>query len=157
MRFLPGILRSRGAALVLALSLSGCVGPFSPSGPEKKALEDARRLWDRQQIASYTFRVRQVCFCVPSVRAPLAVVVEQGRVTSIVDAETGAPVQPEPFIPTTVDALFAAVEDAIDRDAARIDVRYDPQLGYPLEINIDFDLRIADEEVIYLASDLVRR
>jgi hypothetical protein len=148
---------ARAAALLLALSLSACVGPFSPSGPEEKALEDARRLWDRQQISSYRFVVQQVCFCGPSVRTPLAVVVEQGRVSAVTDAVTGAPVQPEPFIPITVDRLFAAIKDAIDRDAVRLDVRYDPQLGYPQEISIDFDERIADEEVTYLASALVRR
>lgn len=73
---------------------------------------------------------------------------------SITEAESGAPYDGDPFMPVTVDGLFAAIDDAIERDAARIDARYDPQLGYPLEIAIDFSERIADEEVSYFASDL---
>jgi Family of unknown function (DUF6174) len=139
--------------LGLALALAGCGGPFSPSGPAKD-LEAARRTWSRQGIASYRFRVTQNCFCAPGVRGPFDVVVEQGRVAAVTDGETGEPRTPEPFVPLTVEALFARVEDAIDRDAAQIDVRYDPALGYPQEIAIDFDRRIADEEVGYSASGL---
>lgn len=153
MRFLPGAPLARGAALILTLALSGCIGPFSPSGPVKDK-DEARRLWDRQQISSYRFRVSRLCFCAPDARRPLVAVVVGGQVTSLTDAETGAPFEGDPFMPVTVDGLFAAVDDAIDRDADRIDARYDPQLGYPLEIAIDFSERMADEEVAYYASEL---
>ena len=48
------------------------------------------------------------------------------------DPETGAPRTPSPFVPLTVEDLFAKVEEAIDRDAAASSrSRYDPELGYP--------------------------
>jgi hypothetical protein len=135
------------------MALAGCIGPFSPSGTQKD-LDQARRLWDRQHLASYQFHVSRLCFCAPDARRPLIAVVVQGQVASLTDAETGVPFTGDPVMPVTVPGLFAAIEDAINRNAAQVDVRYDPQLGYPAEITIDFDQRIADEEVRYFASEL---
>jgi hypothetical protein len=149
---LPGAGLTRGAVLAVAVALAGCDNPFS-SGPERD-LEEARRTWSRQGIASYRFNVSQLCFCGPDVHGTFAVAVVQGRVASVTDAETGEPRTPGPSVPLTVEALFAKVEDAIDRDADRIEVRYDPQLGYPLEIAIDFVERAVDDEVTYTASGL---
>jgi uncharacterized protein DUF6174 len=148
-----GAWAARRAVAALALAFAGCDSPFSSSGPEAD-LEEARRTWRRQGIASYSFKVSQLCFCGPDVRGTLAVVVEQGRVVSVTDEETGAPRTPHPVVPLTVEALFAKVEDAIDRDAHQIEVRYDPRLGYPLEIAIDFIELAIDDEVTYTASDL---
>jgi uncharacterized protein DUF6174 len=148
---LPGVGRARSVVLALALALAGCESPFSPTDE----LEEARRTWRQQGIASYRFTVSQFCFCVAEGRGTFDVVVEQGRVVSVADAETGAPRTPHPAVPLTVEALFAKVEEAIDADADEIEVRYDPRLGYPLEIAIDFIAGAIDDEVTYTASDLV--
>ena len=150
---LPGVGRTRAIVLASALALAGCHNPFSSSGL-KGDLEEARRAWSRQGITSYTFKVSQICFCTPETRGTFAVVVDRGRVASVTDLETGAPRTPSPLVPLTVEALFAKVEDAIDRDADQIEVRYDPRLGYPLEIAIDFVELAIDDEVTYVASDL---
>ena len=150
---LPGVGRALSIVLAAALPLAGCGNPSSPSGPEGD-LEEARRTWSGQGIDSYTFEVSQLCFCVAESRGTFAVTVVRGNVVSVTDAETGAPRTPGPFVPLTVEALFAKVEDALDRDAARIDVRYDPRLGYPQEIAIDFIALAIDDEVTYTASDL---
>jgi hypothetical protein len=149
---LPGTGTARALAAVLALALAGC-NPFSPSGAEGD-LEEARRTWTSQGIESYSFEVSQVCFCGPDVRGPLNVVVLQGQVASVTDAETGEPRTPNPVVPLTVEALFERVEDALDRDADGLEVTYDPQLGYPREIAIDFVEMAIDDEVTYTASDL---
>ena len=153
MAILPGAGLTRGAVLAAALAFAGCDNPFSSSGPERD-LEEARRTWGRQGISSYTFKVSQLCFCGPDTHGTFAVVVREGRVASVTDAETGAPRTPNPSVPLTVEALFAKVEDAIDHDADQLVVRYDPALGYPLEIAIDFIERAIDDEVTYTASDL---
>ena len=148
MRFLPGPGLARGSVVVLALAAAACGNPFSPT----EDLEDARRTWSRQGITSYRFTVNVLCFCID--RGPFAVVVEQGRVTSVTDPATGAPRTPDPFVPLTVEALFARIDDAIERDADEIEVRYDPTLGYPQEIAIDFIENAIDDEVTYTVSDL---
>jgi hypothetical protein len=154
MRFLPEAALARGLAVALAAALSGCGGPLAPSDVER-GLDDARGRWASQGISSYQFKVSRLCFCAPDARRPLLVVVQRGQVSSMTDAETGAAFTGDPFMPVTVDGLFAAIDDAIERDADQIDVRYDPQLGYPLEIAIDYSQQMADEEVTYFASDLV--
>jgi hypothetical protein len=154
MRFLPGAGFARAALVVVALAgLSACDNPMSATDD----LEDARRMWRSQGITSYTFRVEVLCFCVEEGRGPFAVTVEQGRVASVTDPETGAPRAANEFVPLTVEALFDKVEDAIERDAADLDVRYDARYGYPVEVAIDFIANAIDDEVTYRASDLAPR
>lgn len=150
---LPGAGRARAAALVLVSALAACDGPLDPTGVEGD-LADARRTWSRQGSASYRFTVSQLCFCGPDARGTFAVVVQGGRVTSVRDAETGAPRTPHPGVPLTVEALFEKVEEAIDLDADDLEVRYHPELGYPLEIAIDYVELAVDDEVTYTASNL---
>jgi uncharacterized protein DUF6174 len=142
---------ARRLMAVLALAAAACDNPLSPTGD----LEDARRTWSRQGITSYRFTVNVLCFCIS--RGPFAVVVERGSVTSVTDPATGEPRTPDAFVPLTVEALFAKVEDAIESDADEIDVRYHATLGYPEEIAIDFIERAIDDEVTYTASDLAAR
>jgi hypothetical protein len=143
---------SRLVVAGLTLLLAGC-WPFGASG-QRDALDSARSTWESRGFSSYEFRVQRICFCAPPATAPLLVRVQDGRPVSVTNADTGAPVSPDTGMPLTVDALFTVLDDAIDRDAARIDVQYDEALGYPLSMYIDYDERIADEEVTYQASGL---
>ena len=54
----------------------------------------------------------------------------------------------------TLDNLFDQIQSAIDRSATSISVRYNLTYGYPLSINIDYDEKIADEELYVTASGL---
>jgi hypothetical protein len=44
------------------------------------------------------------------------------------------------------------IKDAIARNASSLTVKYDPKLGYPTQINIDYDQQMADEE-LYLTIE----
>ncbi|MBT5773744.1 MAG: hypothetical protein HOH95_05130, partial [Dehalococcoidia bacterium] len=57
----------------------------------------------------------------------------------------------------TIDGLFNLIEEAIDQRAAAINVTYHPTLGYPLDAYIDYDLRIADEELGFTIHQLTLR
>ncbi|BAZ27608.1 hypothetical protein NIES4074_00350 [Cylindrospermum sp. NIES-4074] len=58
----------------------------------------------------------------------------------------GQPVDPVYFTAfNTVPELFDAIEDAIARNAYRLDAKYDRKLGYPTEITIDYSAQQADE------------
>ena len=143
----------RGLLMAAVLLLAGC-WPFSPSDRNRDALEGAQRKWQDRGYTSYEFRVQRSCFCAPPATAPLLVRVQDGQAVSVTNADTGAPATPTIGMPLTVDALFAIVDDAIDREAATLTVTYDDALGYPLNIAIDYDQRIADEEAYYTASGL---
>ena len=150
MRSLPVPCVLRAAVVAAVVALSACDNPMGPDDD----LEEARQKWSRQGFDSYRFTVSQLCFCGPDVRGTFRVVIQRGQVASVTDAQTGEPRTPHPAVPLTVEALFQKIEDAIDEDADEIDVRYDPALGYPQEIAIDFIENAIDDEVTYTASDL---
>jgi hypothetical protein len=52
-----------------------------------------------------------------------------------------------------VEGLFDIIDDAIERRAAQLLVQYDPDLGHPITIRIDYSRLTADDEVEYLISD----
>ena len=54
----------------------------------------------------------------------------------------------------TVEALFDLLEDAESEEAYSVDVEYDPLLGYPTDLFIDYSENTADEELGYRASGL---
>jgi hypothetical protein len=49
---------------------------------------------------------------------------------------------------STIDDLFSRIQDAIDLSAFSVQVSYDKTTGYPVDIYIDYDDRIADHEWI---------
>jgi hypothetical protein len=118
-------------------------GPASDEAPRELAL--ARERWEAAGPAAYEMTLRRSCFCPPDWRGPFRVTVRDGAVASV--TYEGAPVDAERAV--TVDALFDLVADAAARRAERLDVVYDPDWGYPARLFIDYDARIADEEVGY--------
>ena len=53
----------------------------------------------------------------------------------------------------TVDSLFAWVRHAYERKAAVVRVTYDPQLHFPANVSIDWDLNIIDDEFSFEVTD----
>ena len=132
-------------------------------------LQQNRRLWRNQNISSYRYTLRLGCNCLLEVTQPVVIEVRNGKVTSMVAANSGKPVNPEYFKNyNSIPKLFDVVQDAICaslRDATRtqqrfaiakkahsLSVTYHPTLGYPTQINIDYDQQMADEE-LYLTID----
>jgi Family of unknown function (DUF6174) len=113
-----------------------------------RQLKFNRSLWDQANISNYRITVSNSCFCIPDARGPVVIEVRNGQTTSITSVATGKPVNPQFFEKyRTIPKLFNVVQDAINREAFSLDVRYDPKLGYPTQINIDYDSQIADEEI----------
>jgi hypothetical protein len=114
-----------------------------------------RQLWRKQKSRNYRYQVSKSCFCVPEARGPVQVTVRRGRTTSVTDA-AGKPVKREFFNQyDTVPELFNVIEDAIAKKASNLTVQYHPKLGYPTQINIDYDSQMADEE-LYLTIENLR-
>ena len=107
--------------------------------------------WERSGITDYDYTGAWSCFCPQEYLADVAVAVRGGVVTSVEFAGeefTVVPPLPERFVP--VEELFALLQDAVRRKAARIEVSYDERYGYPLELFIDYDERMADEETRFV-------
>jgi hypothetical protein len=53
-----------------------------------------------------------------------------------------------------VSGMFYIVQDAIDQQASQVTVTYDSQLGYPVNIRIDYNTMMADEELGFAVISL---
>ena len=114
--------------------------------------------WERSGITDYDYTGAWSCFCPQEYLADVAVTVRGGVVTSVEFAGeefTVVPPLPERFVP--VEELFALLQDAVRRNAARIEVSYDERYGYPTELFIDYDERMADEETRFVMRGFTLR
>lgn len=154
----PAVLRVRSLfrdplpALVLGVGLlvaAGCSD--GPLGPARDSLQANQELWSARGPASYAYVYEVNCFCASPALDPVRITVESGVVTGAVRAETGEELEGE--FPT-VEALFERIRDAIDRGAYQISAGYDPDLGYPRDVFIDYRKNTIDEEFGFLASGL---
>lgn len=147
--------RSVGVALAVLAAPGACtVIGVDQYGAERERLEDARQLWQAQGWDSYAFTLQRLCFCGGGTD-PAEVVVRNNERVSVTDIATGEPI-PSEFTQyyLTVPELFDFIEDAIDREAHEIDVSYEPSVGYPASVRIDYIKNAIDEEMAFEASDL---
>lgn len=135
-----------GAATIAApaAALSPVAGsdpdPQIKDGSLQRQLDSARKRWAKTKIRTYRFDLRRSCFCPPQ---------ENTRVR----VRNGRPVSyPQDLkAVATVPRLFKLVQSAIKQNAASITVAYTKR-GYPKSISIDYDRRLADEEIGYTLS-----
>jgi hypothetical protein len=141
--------RRRLLVLVCLPLLFGSRCSVVGTGPEPRNLREALERWEDAGIDDYTFDLQRVCFCAGGVD-PVRIVVRDGSAVSYTVVATGEPLTAEwrQWYPT-VDGLFDFLEDAIERDAHRIDVDYDPGHGVPVHVFVDYDENVADEEMGY--------
>jgi len=142
--------------LSMAQADLGILGEGKSPNNANSALEKLRKnqvLWLQQNIRNYRYRLQVGCNCLPSVTQPVIIEVRNGVTTSIKAVNNGIPIEPEFFKNyNSIDKLFRIVQKAITEKAHLVDVTYHPTLGYPTQINIDYDAQIADEE-LYLTID----
>lgn len=140
----------------LALLLVSCGGSSSVGSDEAVHLRRSRALWARANVRDYAYTVRVGAF-VPSAGLPARVTVRNGRTTTITPADGTADPLPDNgsyFVPfATVGSLFAVVQEAMNKRADSLDVDYDPVLGYPARISIDYiHLAVDDEVDVYVTQ-----
>ena len=133
--------------------------PTNPSLVElQEELNQSRELWAAQGITDYQMEFRWVCFCFGDYVAPVIISVTNGdTIDSVAFAEGTLPVDRKFSADyPSIDGLFDFIQDAIDRRAYQISVKYHPLLGYPLSAAIDYDRRIADEEMGFRVGAVTR-
>lgn len=145
------------APVLLLATLAGCELGDDDSFQRQK-LGEARTLWDRKDVASYSYILELECFCAPaSELEPVLVTVRNGTVESLQywdeDPADRTPASAATFGPyDTVEELFALVEDAIDRDADLLQVGYDPEYGFPEVINVDYQSGGSDQKLLFITE-----
>jgi uncharacterized protein DUF6174 len=141
----------RAALGVLVLAACG-----DATGPLDELLAN-RGKWLGHAIPSYTIDASRYCFCPQIWPQPVRLRVVDGVIVEGVVVATGDTLTPAELATSgyrTVDDLFDVVLDALARHAATLQVTYDAELGYPLEIAIDYDLRAVDEEITFRAANV---
>ncbi|BAY47146.1 hypothetical protein SAMD00079811_47620 [Scytonema sp. HK-05] len=157
-----------GAGLVMSLGLNAPTMSQSPIQIPQLSqsaysnlgqLRINQRLWNRQNISNYRYTLTRSCFCTTEARGPVIIEVRNGRTASVTSVATGQPVNPELFQKyDTIPRLFGVIRDAIAKKASSLTVQYNSTLGstlgYPTQINIDYDSQMADEELYLTIENL---
>jgi len=118
-------------------------------------LERNERLWETTRPQSYTYAIERLCFCLGRGQ-PVRITVEGEEVIERVDVASGDRLDPalaDDF--PAVEGLFDLIRDAIETDAHELVVTYDSVSGVPIDIWVDYDERIADEELGYRVTEPV--
>ena len=102
----------------------------------------ARSRWRASGLTSYRYGFRWSTM----IFWDGAIEVIDGQVSSYERLEAFPPFFEEPPMYRTIEGLFDRIADARARDAASIEVTWDPEFGYPRSAAIDQSLLIADEE-----------
>jgi hypothetical protein len=143
-------------AFALIVSLLGCTHSVSPpmtGNPDQDALNKNRALWKNAHLSTYTYTYKRMCFCPPE--EDILVKVQYGNVVSASYSPSNNPVMPERLDGLkSIDEFFQVIQQAITNEVARLEVTYNPRLGYPERIYIDVDERMADEEMEHQVSNL---
>ncbi len=89
--------------------------------------------------------------------AKTQVTVSAGMVTDVSSASPDTTTIPAPERFLTIEELFALIQEAITQGVSSIEVTYDETYGYPAELFIDHDERMADEEDSFIISSFTPR
>lgn len=117
-------------------------------------LQAAQTLWKQKQPEHYAITLKRSCFCPPEFNKPIEVRVYRGVIQQATIVPDGKPLPVDrKHDAMTVEDLFKMIQDAIAGKAESVDVKYDPQFGFPTAISIDRSRMIADEEVYISVSD----
>jgi hypothetical protein len=149
MRITSFVLKALGAALI------GVIGACSDATAPDAELDAARKRWTARGPASYSIVLVRGCECTVEMVGPVRVVVLDRAIQSRQYVRSGAEVSSvhaELF--PSVEGLFQLIERARRQGADDIAVLYDPTLGHPVSISIDYDARAVDDELGFNVMEL---
>lgn len=112
--------------------------------------------WDALNIDDYEIDQRVNCFCAtPPANRFHKITVRDDKIVSAVDLQDGQVLPEKDFAFFKTISELVEFVDSIDRDGVAVyDVRIDSTHGFPTFIYIDFDSRLADEEIGYETKNL---
>lgn len=149
------------AAIAATLTLGACSLPWPPpphaGHPAQAKIATNRAQWSAKMPAHYSFEAEMMCFCPETIRKAVVFEVKDGATVAMRYADGGeiSAETKDVFLQhSSIDKMFAILQDAADRKASSINVTYDAALGFPTEIAIDYDTMMADEERSFLIRNV---
>jgi hypothetical protein len=115
------------------------------------ALDAARARWHQAGLTSYEYGYRKFCECHRDSPPETVVSVRDGKVVGVRHRPVGfvneVPAAEKNFeYYWTIDGLFDLLAAALERHV-QVRVEYDAKLGYPSQINIDYDPKLIDDDL----------
>ena len=119
---------------------------------KQRELNQARQLWQSQQIENYKWNERLSCFCAGVLEWDLFVKdnLKEKVEFDEINLHQGQTYDNILEKAKTVEEAFDFIETLLSKEIASLIIEYDDQYGFPTEVNIDFDFQIADDETVYL-------
>lgn len=150
-----GFVRTVLAPALLLAALGGCKDLVSGGDDvQREQYRVATGRWQDAGLTSYSYVLELACACAPTseLRA-VRVTVSNGTVVErryeSNDPAQRAPAPEAVFGPyDTVEELFAAVEEAIERESDVLNVIYHPTYGVPTLLQWDPDSARADDHLV---------
>ncbi len=139
---------------VLLPLLVGCVIFSSIEADLQWELDVNRALWDAAAIHDYSMTFQRLCQCSIGFLIPVRITVRGDTIREVTNLETGAPVEEAAqgaFL--AVDGVFDFIQDAINQNAAAIDVDYNSTFGYPTDVIIDFSRSQLTDDTQFLIGE----
>ena len=119
---------------------------------KQRELNQARQLWQSQQVENYKWNERLSCFCAGVLEWDLFVKdnLKEKVEFDEINLHQGQTYDNILEKAKTVEEAFDFIETLLSKEIASLIIEYDDQYGFPTEVNIDFDFQIADDETVYL-------
>ena len=135
--------------------VAGCVIFSSDEGDVQMELDTNRGKWEVAAIQDYRMSFQRICFfCSVELSLPVRVTVREDEITEILDQETGEPLENEFNLAFfTINEIFDFIQESIDSNAVEIAIRYDSQLGYPTDVEIDLSRTMIRDDAKFQVRD----
>ena len=120
-------------------------------------LDNNRKKWDSEMASNYQFSFQWSCYCTMDFVAQVNITVQENRIHSAASVDGDVPIPLEVAIERyeAMDGLFDLLQSAIDENAYTISANYHPDLGYPIEVWIDYEKNSVDEELGFTIHNLI--
>lgn len=124
-------LRRARTALIIAAALPALTCSDA-LGPATRALEAAEARWADAGYTTYAFTTSRECECPANTIGPMRISVTNGDVTAVTELSSGDPLDPNEWF--TINDLFSLIHIELERLPSKLEVTYDPVLGFPSEV-----------------------
>ena len=106
----------------------------------------AEAKWSTNKPKTYEFTLKIICFCAPAPPGsePIVFRINNGTGSRVGSFRTRSPQDLEKY--STVEKQFAFIRAALREQPYRVEIEYDPVLGYPRRVYIDPTQITVDDE-----------
>eukprot|EP00934_Nitzschia_sp_Nitz4_P003001 Nitzschia sp. Nitz4//scaffold5_size260463//109446//110039//NITZ4_000977-RA/size260463-processed-gene-0.70-mRNA-1//1//CDS//3329555325//2991//frame0 len=129
------------------------VSSFVPYSFLQAELNQNNQFWNESGSPDYSFTETISCYCLEDYTLPKRIEVTDDVIVSVQNENGTVSLETSSYY--SVLDLFEEVQKGISRHYVQIDVQYDPELGFPTYISLDYDTLLADDEISITVQDLV--